>query len=130
MKKIKVLQLERWMKQKILRENGMGLIEIAPILWRDGYYKSGYFVWFEYNGKAWEYPHNDFDYDLHILSHRPLRESEINGLKAISNIKGHKISSLARKILSDQQMFLILYGTHKNFNKKIKYKDFIHANLS
>lgn len=77
MSKIKVLPLDFWMKNIDLRDSIPNIEEIPPVFKRDGYYKYREAVWFEFSGKAWIYPENNFDFELELLNYdRPLRPRE------------------------------------------------------
>lgn len=77
---LKVLKLKPWMKNR----RGEPVIEIPPIYNRDGYYRYGTSVWFEYEGKAYILPvtHLEvFDYDLNLQN--PLRDCEVEAIETL-----------------------------------------------
>ena len=83
---LKVLRLAPWMKTKLKYEC---IIErITPIFHRDGYYKLGKKIWFEYHGEAYiSDTYNMFDYKLKLLNHRPLRKIEKEALHVLIKAK-------------------------------------------
>jgi len=83
---LKVLRLDPWMKtyhDPQFTKSTPKCEEITPIINRTGYYKLGKKVWFEVDGRAYEYKHHNFDYRLQIYNHAPLSERAIEAYKAV-----------------------------------------------
>lgn len=71
--RLKCLALQWWMKFGYHRDLNSERNNSLPIFGRDGYYKLGDMVWFEVGGIAYQPVSHNFDYDLMLLEHNPLR---------------------------------------------------------
>ena len=85
--KVKVLNLEGWMKKYPEKFPKDYLKEIQPYFNRDGYYLVGDVCWFEYSGKAYFVDGGDFKYEMMLLNTPLYRECEYAAMRLL--IKGH-----------------------------------------
>jgi hypothetical protein len=83
--RLKVLQLENWMKSNL---SGMNYVEIKPPIHRNGWYleRMSKRCWFEVDGKAYQCPNQEqFEYVLSLLNHRPLTQRQVTAIKTLRN---------------------------------------------
>jgi len=86
---LKILSLQHWMYNPTDLDETC-LTAIMPILKRNGYYLTKEMCWFEIDNRAYKYNKEYFEYNLSLLNHRRLRETEF---KAIKYLISNKLAS-------------------------------------
>ncbi len=94
MKHVKVLQLDWWMPSsfesgELWRDKYLShtYFEVFPEFNRDGIYMNDQRCWFEIGGKAFKYDRKTFEFDLKMLSVKPLRKIEYEAFKVLRKAK-------------------------------------------
>lgn len=119
--KIKVLNLEGWMKKYPEGFSQDNFTEIQPYFNRDGYYLINDVCWFEHNGRAWFTDPGDFKYGLMLLDVPYYRDCELFAFRILAK---------ARLLSLDKKRMIWLHDQRSNhrensFSRRLRIKKLI-----